>query len=217
MRQQEQQNHFYQEIANQKIKYFKKIAQLERLIEQSKSEKAQLAVIIETQKQNFHFQQTQLEQKHQSQLRELRDKHAKGEVPMFKEKLDAYKSEFSKHQLVVAEETYVELKARPEQHQSLKEFVQIKVFEELTQYMQDLSNAQAENKELFHQLNQFKNKAEKGEIEVKSLRSQLKEVREDAERRIGALSRRNLDVEADMGQLDAQYKQLNEKSNKLQK
>jgi hypothetical protein len=32
----------------------------------------------------------------------------------------------------VAEETYVELKARPEQHQSLKEFVQIKVFEELT-------------------------------------------------------------------------------------
>lgn len=30
------------------------------------------------------------------------------------------------------------------------------------------------------------------------------------------MSRRNLDVEADMGQLDAQYKQLNEKSNKLQ-
>jgi progesterone-induced-blocking factor 1 len=43
----------------------------------------------------------------------------------------------------------------------------------------------------------------------------LKEVREDAERRIGALSRRNLDVEADMGQLDAQYKQLNQKSTKL--
>ena len=51
---------------------------------------------------------------------------------------------------MVAEETYVELMARPEQLQSLKEFVQIKVFEELTQYMQDLSNAQAENKELFH-------------------------------------------------------------------
>lgn len=69
---------------------------------------------------------------------------------MFKEKLDSYKSEFSKHQLVVAEETYVELKAKPDQHQSLKEYVQVRVFEELAQYMQDLSNAQAENKEIFH-------------------------------------------------------------------
>jgi hypothetical protein len=42
---------------------------------------------------------------------------------MFKEKLDSYKSEFSKHNLVVAEETYIELKAKPDQHQSLKEFV----------------------------------------------------------------------------------------------
>ena len=57
-RHQEKQNVLYQEIANQKIKYFKKIAQLERLIEQTKSEKGQLAVIIETQKQNFQFQQT---------------------------------------------------------------------------------------------------------------------------------------------------------------
>ena len=50
IRSQEQQNLLYKEIAGQKIKYFKKIAQLEKLIEQTKGEKAQLAVIIETQK-----------------------------------------------------------------------------------------------------------------------------------------------------------------------
>lgn len=48
VRSQEQQNLLYREIAAQKIKYFKKIAQLEKLIEQTKGEKAQLAVIIET-------------------------------------------------------------------------------------------------------------------------------------------------------------------------
>ena len=50
IRHQEQQHVLYQEIASQKIKYFKKIAHLEKLIEQVKGEKAQLHVIIETQK-----------------------------------------------------------------------------------------------------------------------------------------------------------------------
>ena len=125
----------YKEIAAQKIKYFKKIAQLEKLIEQTKGEKSQLAVIIETQKQNFHFQQTQLEAKHQQQMKDLRDLHAKGDVPLFKEKLESYKQEFSKHNLVIPEETYVEIKAKPEAIQSFKEFVQIKVFECLQSYM----------------------------------------------------------------------------------
>jgi hypothetical protein len=64
-------------------------------------------------------------------------------------------------------------------------------------------------------LTQLKNKNEKAEIEISGLRQQLKEVKEDSERRIAALSRRNLDVESDMGQLDAQYRLLNEKGNKL--
>lgn len=58
--------HFYQEIASQKIKYFKKISHLEKLIEQVKGEKSQLAVIIETQKQNFLYQHQQQESKHQN-------------------------------------------------------------------------------------------------------------------------------------------------------
>jgi hypothetical protein len=45
----------------------------------------------------------------------------------------------------------------------------------------------------------IKNKHEKSEIENNGLRQQLKDVKDDAERRIAALSRRNLDVEAEMG------------------
>lgn len=117
-----------------------------------KGEKAQLNVIIETQKQNFNYQTSQLEQKHQGQLRDLREKHARGEVPMFKEKLDSYKQEFTKQNLVVAEETYIELKSKQEHTLSLKEFIQVRVFEAVQNYANDLNQHQGENTELFHNL-----------------------------------------------------------------
>ena len=55
------------------------------------------------------------------------------------------------------------------------------------------------------------NRLEKDQIEISALRSQLKEVKEDSERRVVALERRNLDLETDYKQLDAQYSLLNEK------
>jgi len=192
----------YQEIASQKIKYFKKISHLEKLIEQVKGEKAQLCVIIETQKQNFNYQATQLESKHQLQMREIREKHAKGEVPLFKEKLDAYKKEFTKHNLVIPEESYIELKSKPDHLQSLKEFIQIKVFDALQNYAHDLNQNQGENEQLFHDLHLAKNKNEKNEIEINSLRSHIKEVKEDAQRRVAALERRNVELETDNQQLN---------------
>ena len=47
---------------------------------------------------------------------------------MFKEKLDSYKKEFTKQNLVVAEETYIELKAKQEHTLSLKEKVHFFVY-----------------------------------------------------------------------------------------
>lgn len=41
------------EIVNQKSKYIKKMTNLEKLLEQMKSEKRQLQQVVETQKQNF--------------------------------------------------------------------------------------------------------------------------------------------------------------------
>ena len=73
-------------------------------------------------------------------MRELREKQAKGEVPHFKEKLESYKREFTKHNLVLSEEAYVELKAMPEGNMSLKEFIQVKVYEAVMSYCEDLNS-----------------------------------------------------------------------------
>jgi len=76
-----------------------------------------------------------MESKHQADLRELREKHARGDVPLFQEKLNAYKQEFTKANLLLPEETYIELHNRPYDQLSLKEFVQIRVFETLKDYV----------------------------------------------------------------------------------
>lgn len=56
---------------------------------------------------------------------------------------------------------------------------------------------------MFHELTQARNRVEKDEIEINSIRSQLRQVKEDAERRVGALERRNLELETDNKQLNA--------------
>jgi hypothetical protein len=66
-------------------------------------------------------------------------------VPLFKDKLDAYKKEFSKHELVLDEESYCELRAKPEPHLSLKEFIQLRVYEQLQVYKENMSAHQGEN------------------------------------------------------------------------
>lgn len=73
-------------------------------------------MLIESERQNFRMQMMQQEQKTTEQLRDLKDQQYKlqGQVPNFKEKLDLYKKEFSTSSVLVSEETYVELKARPE-------------------------------------------------------------------------------------------------------
>lgn len=45
-------------------------------------------------------------------------------MPQFKEKLEAYKREFAAAgSLIVGEETFVELQAKPEEQRSLKEYL----------------------------------------------------------------------------------------------
>ena len=44
-------------------------------------------------------------------------------MPGFKEKLETYKKEFSASSLLISEESYVEMKAKPEEQRSLKEYL----------------------------------------------------------------------------------------------
>lgn len=56
-------------------------------------------------------------------MRDLREKHARGDAPLFQEKLNSYKQDFSKANLLIAEERYLDLKNKPYDHLSLKDFI----------------------------------------------------------------------------------------------
>jgi hypothetical protein len=51
----------------------------------------------------------------------------------------------------VAEETYVELKSIPEDRRSLKEFLQVRIYESLCNYQRELESLRRENDELVEQ------------------------------------------------------------------
>lgn len=135
------------EMAAQKSKFARKLRDLEKQVDQLRSEKVQLAQVLETQRQNFKFALQQQEQKSAAVIRELKDSQRKkvDEMPAFQEKLELYKQELACHQLLISEENYVELKTKT--NQSLKEFIQVKVYETLQTYLRDLEQYQYENQE----------------------------------------------------------------------
>ena len=62
---------------------------------------------------------------------------------------------------MVAEEVYIELKGRAAHRLSLKEFIQIRVYEAIQSYAEGMSAGQGESKRLHVELGQVKNKVEK--------------------------------------------------------
>ena len=78
-------------------------------------------------------------------IKELKDSQKKmvDQLPAFQEKLELYKKELGAHQLLISEETYVELRMKG--NQSLKEFIQVKVYETLQTYLRDIEKLQYDN------------------------------------------------------------------------
>jgi chromosome segregation ATPase len=126
------------------------------------------------------------------------------QLPAFQEKLELYKQELAAHQLLISEEAYVELKVK--QNQSLKEFVQVKVYETLQSYLRDLDKQRYDNQEATSQLLQYKTQLERERMEKDNMAKQLKDLRLDSHRRIDALERRNQELEADNQVLNQQIK-----------
>jgi chromosome segregation ATPase len=130
-------------------------------------------------------------------------------VPNFKEKLEAYKREFSQSQsLLVSEETYIELKSKPEEQRSLKEYLQVKIYESLDRYQRELESLRRENDELEEQSLALQHKADRDQREVDAMRKLMKDREEDARRRIDAAERRNRELEVDLNRVSGQYKTL---------
>ena len=156
------------EMAAQKQKFGKKLREMEKQMEQLRAEKVQLTQVLETQRQNFKFALHQQEQKSASVIKELRDSQRKkvDEMPAFQEKLELYKQELACHQLLISEEAYVELKTKT--NQTLKEFIQVKVYETLQTYLRDLEQYQYENQETGQHLIVLRAQAEREKNEKES-------------------------------------------------
>ena len=133
-------------------------------------------------------------------------------MPNFKEKLEAYKREFvGAGSLVVAEETYVELKAIPEDRRSLKEFLQVRIYEALYNYQRELESLRRENDELVEQSLALQHKADRDSRELDSIKKLMKDREEDARRRIDTAERRSKELEVDLKKLTSQYHVLSDK------
>jgi len=96
---------------------------------------------------------------------------------------------------------------RSKQNQSLKEFVQVKVYDTLQSYLRDLEKYQYDNQETASNLIHTRAQLEREKMERENLHKQLKDVREDSRRRIEALEMRNKDLQSDLNQLQSQAKQ----------
>ena len=103
-------------------------------------------------------------------MRDIKDQQFKlqGQVPNFKEKLEAYKKELAQHNILISEESYVELKAKPEEHRTLKEYIQVKVYEALDKYHREIENLRRENDLLVEDNMKLKMKADRDQRELES-------------------------------------------------
>jgi regulator of replication initiation timing len=104
--------------------------------------------------------------------------------------------------MVVSEETYVELKAKPEDARSLREFVQVRVYEALEKYQREVEDLRRENDSLAEDNMNLKLRSDRDQRELESLKKLAREREEDARRRIDAAERRTKELEADLHRIN---------------
>lgn len=103
---------------------------------------------------------------------------------------------------------YVELKAKPEDQRSLKEFVQVKVYENLEKYLRELEQVRLENDELVREVQDLRMKVDRDNRELDSMKKLAKEREEDWRRKLDSMERKNKELETDIYKINSQYKTL---------
>ena len=117
-------------------------------------------------------------------------------MPQFKEKIEAYKRELNKDgALIVSEETYVEVKSKRDDERSLKEEIQVKVYEALEKYQREVEMLRSECEDTSKELQELRLKAERDSRELQSQKRLQKDREEDSRRKIDDLETRNTKLE----------------------
>ncbi len=113
--------------------------------------------------------------------------------------------------MLVSEESYVELKAKPEEQRSLKEYVQVRVYEQVERYMREVESLRLSNDELAEEVMNLRMKGEREGRELDSLKKLSREREEDFRRKSDGLERRVKELEQDLHRSNLQHKVLLEK------
>ena len=135
-----------------------------------------------------------------------------GELPRFKDQIEAYKRELNKEgALLVSEEAYVDIKGKPDGDRSLKEAIQVKVYEALERYQRELEILRQENDELLKEGNQLKVKEDRESREIQSLKRMMGERENEYRRKLDELDLKNTKLETELNRVTSQYKVVLEK------
>ncbi len=113
--------------------------------------------------------------------------------------------------LLVSQETYIELKATPEERRSLKEFLQVRIYEILEKYQHEIEGLRRENDELVEIRLSLEHKSDKDAREVEAIKKLMRDREEDYRRRTDAAERRSKELELDLKKLNSQYAILHDK------
>ena len=118
------------------------------------------------------------------------------EAPGLKMKLEQYRVELANP--LVSEDTYLEIKSRPEKKRNLREFVQFRVYEVVKTYRAQLEKSRREAEDLRGERDLTKERFERERKEMLTLQKIMQDRDEDHARRIEAIETRNAQLQEEL-------------------
>lgn len=194
-------NYLQLQLANQKATFYKKAGELERAIDRLRREKKQMETVNVSQRKDYELKMLQQKQITKEELGRIQqDQQELGSNgPALKERLNAYKNELK--QLLVSEDKYLELRSVAENRRNLKEYVQVKAYEMVKKYRDELEHLRRENEDLSDKNNKYREKAAKETREVDRISNVLNDRENDYTNRIEDLEIRNKEFQETINKL----------------
>lgn len=115
------------------------------------------------------------------------------QAPLLKDKLSAYKAGLKN--LLVSEDQYIELRSIPENKRNIKEFVQVKTYELVKKYKDDVEALKRSNEELSEKVTLLNERSQKESREIERISNVLRDRENDYTNRIEDLEIRNKELQ----------------------
>jgi len=193
----------------------RKMQDLERENSILKKEKQRLEDAMENQKRTFKRDIAAEQEKTQEQLAEIKriQRKIELEAPIMKEKIEAVKSQLS-GDLIISEQLYLELKNTREEQLTLKDYVLIKVYENVSRYMNEAEKARKELKTIKEQLLTTNDLLDSTKTELAHFKKKYEEISNDSQRKISEYSNRAKELDSELSKANSKINELRDKGQK---